>query len=92
MNTTGSPTDTAIAKLIKAQMAMRGVTQADLADLTGISKSQVNRKLLGKLPFELDDVMAMAEALELDPQQLLTRGIRMASEDPNHLTIFGDAG
>lgn len=92
MNTTGSPTDTAIAKLIKAQMAMRGVTQADLADLTGISKSQVNRKLLGKLPFELDDVMAMAEALELDPQQLLTRGIRMASEDPDHFTILGDAG
>ena len=92
MDTTASPTDTAIAKLIKAQMAMRGVTQADLSALTGISKSQVNRKLLGKLPFELDDVMAMAEALELDPQKLLTRGIRMAEEDPDHFTILGDAG
>ena len=88
MNAQVSPEANAIARLIKAQMAIKGVTQTRLATILGISQSHLSRQLRGQAPFDLDQIFIACHHLGIDPQEVLVRGIRMAQgSDGDHFSI-----
>lgn len=89
MNTQVSPEANAIARLIKAQMAIKGVSQTKLASILSISQSHLSRQLRGQSPFDLDQIFNACNYLGVDPQEVLVRGIRMAQgSDENHFSIM----
>lgn len=57
---------------IKAEMARRGVAQADIADVLGLSRDSIGRRRSGALPWQLDEIDAVARFLEVSPN-VLTR-------------------
>lgn len=61
----------AVAAEIRANMARAGLTQADLADLAHISPQALSRKLNGKTHITVDELLALAAALDLAPSALL---------------------
>lgn len=92
METTASPESIAIAKLIKAQMALRDIKQTTVAAETGISKSQLSRKLAGSRRLEFDDILDICRVIDADPQDVIVRGIRMAgTTDPDHYSVVEPA-
>ena len=88
MNAQVSPEANAIARLIKAQMAIKGVSQTRLASILSISQSHLSRQLRGQAPFDLDQIFIACHYLGVDPQEVLVRGIRMAKgSDEDHFSI-----
>lgn len=53
----------AIPANVKAELARRGKTQRDLADLLGLSTQAISRRLTGRLPFDVDELSAVAAYL-----------------------------
>lgn len=89
MNGHIAPAAIAIARLIKAQMAINGVTQMELANELGISQSHLSRQLKGSAVFDLDQLFTACDYLGIDRQETLVRGIRMASgADPDKFSII----
>lgn len=57
-----------------AQLAdLAGVTQAALGRALHMTQATISRKLAGKIPFSLDEIDAVADALQVDPEALITR-------------------
>ena len=52
-------------KALKARMVANGDTQAQLADAIGISASNLNDKLNGKVSFRQSDIAAIKERYHL---------------------------
>lgn len=52
-------------------MARRRRTQVQLAEHLGISHVTVGRRLSGESPFTVDELVAVAQFLEVDPASLL---------------------
>lgn len=50
---------------IRAEMARRGKTQADVAAVLGKRRQQVSQRLLGRVPFRLDELQTIAELLDV---------------------------
>lgn len=50
---------------LKALMYERGVSQADLAPVVGHGLTYIVRRMTGKEPWNLDDVKAIGELLEI---------------------------
>lgn len=48
---------------IKAELARRGATQAELAAALGITQSGISRRLTGTQPFRTDELEAVADFL-----------------------------
>lgn len=46
-------------------MARRGKTQADVAAVLGKRRQQVSQRLLGRVPFRLDELQTIAELLDV---------------------------
>lgn len=59
---------------IRAEMARRRVTQKDLANLLGLSQSRVSARISGKSPWQLDDLIPVAEALGVSIDVLIYGG------------------
>lgn len=59
------------ARYIRTLLAWHDLTQTDLARILGISQPAANRKLKGKRRFEDDELLAIAEAFDLDPANML---------------------
>lgn len=53
------------ASLIRSKMSLRGVTQAELAGRIGMGHNSLNRKLVGKSRFFVDEVHKICDALGL---------------------------
>lgn len=68
----------ALAEEIRAEMARREMTQSQLAELTGINRMSLSRRLTagGALAFDTDDLVRIARALNMPLLDLLTRAIR----------------
>lgn len=93
MDANVSPEETAIAALLKAQMAVRGISQVQVSRATGISKSQLSRKLAGTRPLEFEDIRAICKATGADLQDILVRGITMAgTTDPENFSVVDHEG
>lgn len=63
----------AVAANARAELARRGVKQAAVADLLHITQSQISKRLVGQIPFSAVEIVLLAEFLEVDPAELLTR-------------------
>lgn len=56
---------------VRAEMARRRITQEMLAPILGISQPALSRRLRGQLPFDLDELEALARFLDVDPSRFL---------------------
>lgn len=54
-----------VAATVRAELARREKRQGDLADVLGISITQVSDRLRGKIPFKLDELEPTCTLLEL---------------------------
>lgn len=52
---------------IQAWMARRQMSQSELARQLGVSSPWVNKRLHGVVPISVDDIMAIAEVLDVSP-------------------------
>lgn len=60
-----------VADSVRAELARRQMTQRQMADVLGISQASVARRLGGHVPFDVDELAAVAELLDMDPRDLL---------------------
>lgn len=60
-----------VAANVRAEMARRSVTQSDLALTMGRSQHFVSRRLLGKVPFDIDELDQIASQLGVDLADLI---------------------
>lgn len=59
----GVQADHLVAGEIRAELARQRRSQAELAELLGVSKPWLSRRLSGETPLAVADVVVMAEAL-----------------------------
>jgi transcriptional regulator with XRE-family HTH domain len=57
---------------VRAEMARYGLEQQALADALGVTRAAVSAKLLGKRRIYLDELGLIADALGIEPADLLT--------------------
>lgn len=68
-----------IARLLNDERLQKGVTQAELAESTGISQSQISKQLRGTRDINIDELSAIADALDISLVEL----IRKAEQEIN---------
>jgi transcriptional regulator with XRE-family HTH domain len=56
---------------VRAEMARHGLSQAALAEQLGMSQSMLSARLAGKVPFNVDELAAVATALAVPSSTLL---------------------
>ena len=70
-----------VAANVRAEAARRGLRQADLAGSLGVSQETLSRRLTGRVPFDVDELVDVAAALGVDVAELFTRHpVPMAAE------------
>lgn len=67
-----------VADNVRAEMARRKITQSALAEKLGTSQALVYRRLSGRTAFDLDELGAIAQLLDMDPRELLPVGVPWA--------------
>lgn len=67
------PASERVAAKVQQLADVAGITQAALARILHISQATISRKLAGKIPFLLDELDAVADALDVEPESLVTR-------------------
>lgn len=67
------------AEEIRVILARKRMSGAELARRTGIKQSTMSRRMTGETAFDLDDLEAIAEVLEVDVADLLPRMVGAAS-------------
>lgn len=68
-----------IARLLNDERLHKGVTQAELAESTGISQSQISKQLRGTRDINIDELDAIVTALNMSLVEL----IRTAEQELN---------
>ncbi|GEA79964.1 helix-turn-helix domain-containing protein [Cellulomonas uda] len=58
---------------VRAEMARKRISQALVADRLRLTQQAVSNRLNGRVPFDVDEIVAVAELLEVDPAALLHR-------------------
>ena len=62
----------AVAAEVQSVIAVRGITQRDLARMTGLSQNYISTRLRNELPLDLGDMEMICKALGLgDPAQFI---------------------
>jgi transcriptional regulator with XRE-family HTH domain len=56
---------------VRAEMARRGVSQTALAKTLGMSQTAVSKRLRGTTPFDINELHAVAAALDVTLDRLL---------------------
>lgn len=62
-----------VAEKVRTLADAAGLTQATLARALHTTQQTVSRKLSGEIPFRLEDLDAVADALNTTPETLVTR-------------------
>jgi len=65
-------TQAAIAGNVRALKARRRVGDAELAQVTGLSRSALNDRLNARAKFQVEELQALAEYFEVTLEQLLS--------------------
>jgi transcriptional regulator with XRE-family HTH domain len=60
-----------IAATVRAEAARRQITQAHMAEKLGRSQTFVSRRLLGRVPFSIDELDQLAEILAVPLAELI---------------------
>lgn len=60
---------------IRAELARRGIRQVVVAEVLGISQSQVSKRFNGHIDWTLREVDQIAELLGIDPMALIPRAV-----------------
>jgi len=85
-----------VSRHIKAEMVRNGKTQADLANLLGITQQGISRRLIGRTPFPMAEVITLAAYFGVDVTYLLPsegEATRKSEQPPvSPAPIGGDAG
>lgn len=72
-----------VGREIKAWLARHSLKQTDLADVIGVAQKNVSRRLRGEIPFRIDELLAITQALDITLGQLL--GNDLVNEKNPHL-------
>lgn len=68
-----------IARLLNDERLRKGITQAELSESTGISQSQISKQMRGTRDINIDELSAIADALDISLVEL----IRKAEQETN---------
>lgn len=60
-----------VADNVRAEVARRKVSQTSLAELVGIRQQALSRRLNGNTPFRIDELFAIADALDVNVTELV---------------------
>ena len=60
-----------VAENVRLAMAQKRVTQAEMGRHLGLSQTSISKRLAGSLPFDVAEVAAVADRLEVPVEQLL---------------------
>lgn len=72
----GGGLNASVAAEVRAELARRRWSQADLAQRLGTDQMWLSRRLRGTKPLSLTEFEAIARALEITPTELLGRAVR----------------
>jgi transcriptional regulator with XRE-family HTH domain len=70
-----STTAETVAANVRAEMARRRVTQADLAELLNVSQQAISRRVSGRTAFGLDDLAKLADHFGVPLVALIGTGV-----------------
>jgi len=71
-----------IARYIRGQVAVAGVTQVQLAEALGLANQQaVSRRLKGETPFSIDELVAVFQLLDIESAEVLDEIQRLATRE-----------
>lgn len=73
-----SPVNQRLSELLKAKRREAGMTQAELAHMTGRTQAYISKFENGQLRLDIADFLLFTRCLSIDPHLLL--------DDLNHLT------
>ncbi|WP_328856854.1 helix-turn-helix domain-containing protein [Williamsia herbipolensis] len=68
---TGHPRRSAVAANVRAELARRQVTVAELATRLQVGRSSIFRRLNGDLPWTVDELWSVADTLEVPIARLI---------------------
>lgn len=57
-------------RIIKAYMTLRGISQRKLAEIVGITPTTLNHKINGKVPFNKNEMVIIANTLQIPVEEL----------------------
>ena len=60
-----------VAEEIRALLARRSMSGSELARRVGVTQPYMSRRLTGEIAFDVDDLQAIAEVLDVQPSDLL---------------------
>lgn len=75
MGTYGDHLAEAVAKQIQAERVAAGLTYEQLGERAGIDKQSTMRYLLGRRPINMERLGMFADALGLDPVEVIARAM-----------------
>ncbi len=67
-----------VAATIRAELARRRISQSALARELGMAQTAVSRRLTGQVPFDVNELHAIANHLGLPPAALLDQTVSAA--------------
>lgn len=91
----GGGLNVSVAAEVRAELARRRWSQAELAQRLGVDQMWLSRRLRGTKPLSLSEFEAIARALEITPTELLERAVRLTvktTEEYSTLSIRAMSG
>jgi predicted transcriptional regulator len=81
MRSTDSPTELyqGVAAEVRAEMARQRLSQGRIAAQMGVSQAAVSRRIIGEVPFDLQDLSKVADILKVSTVELIERAARAES-------------
>jgi transcriptional regulator with XRE-family HTH domain len=79
-----TPERVAVLNMIWELQEEAGISAAQLARESGMGQMYLHRRLTGQVGFNVEDLLAVAAPLHIDPQVLLSRALHLTEDAHNH--------
>ncbi|EPJ3802174.1 helix-turn-helix domain-containing protein [Morganella morganii] len=80
--------NTCVGRKIRATRESVGMTESQLAQLTGLSQQQISRYESGKTSMTIDTVVMIAHALDISLSKLLSDYLPASEEDNSVILVI----
>lgn len=70
-----TPTTQRIAANVRAEMARRQITQSAMSKETGLSQTAISRRLVGSIPFTVNELDRIADILTVPVSHLIGEAV-----------------